>query len=186
VILSSSVSSSIPAELRANWVFRMSESADRHVYHRAVRKAMFLLMTLPVLLPVFAVEAILWGTDLAAAHALLNALLSWVLVGRHWQASTRFRSLVLTPGTSLPYSAGLYFAIFATYSTAMSQIGYRALTGPRWQPLIWLVVVLTALAIGFRWHRRQRPSPPTRSYSTMSRRTRHCACSSSASANSLV
>jgi hypothetical protein len=149
----------IPAELRANWVFRMSESADRHVYHRAVRKAMFLLMTLPVLLPVFAVEAILWGTDLAGAHALLNALLSWVLV----EASlASFHKIPFTcsylPGkANLPYSAGLYFAIFATYSTAMSQIGYRALTGPRWQPLIWLAVVLAALAFGFRWHRRQRP-----------------------------
>ena len=32
----------LPAELRANWVFRMTESRDRRLYHRAVRKATFL------------------------------------------------------------------------------------------------------------------------------------------------
>ena len=41
------------------------------------------------------------------------------------------------PGkANLPYSAGLYFGIFATYSTAMASIGYQALTQPRLQPLL--------------------------------------------------
>ena len=90
---------------------------------------------------------------------IVNALLSWVLVEASLASFDKipFTCSYLPGKANLPYSAGLYFAIFATYSTAMSQIGYRALTGPRWQPLIWLVVVLTALAIGFRWHRRQRP-----------------------------
>jgi hypothetical protein len=95
------------------------------------------------------VEAILRGTDLAGAHALLNALLSWVLVEASLASFDKipFTCSYLPGKANLPYSAGLYFAIFATYSTAMSQIGYRALTGPRWHPLIWLVV---ADGIGFR------------------------------------
>ena len=45
----------IPAELRANWIFRSTESRDRPVYHRAVSKAMLLLTTLPVLAPILVI-----------------------------------------------------------------------------------------------------------------------------------
>ena len=59
----------IPAELRANWVFRMTESPSRPLYHRGVRKATFLLTTLPVLAPLFIAEAILWEAPLATLHS---------------------------------------------------------------------------------------------------------------------
>ncbi len=62
----------IPAELGANWVFRMTESPSRQLYHRAIRKATFLLMTLPVLAPLFVAEAILWDAPLAALHSNIN------------------------------------------------------------------------------------------------------------------
>ena len=147
----------IPAELRANWVFRMTQPVDRHVYHRAVRKAMFLLTTFPVLAPIFGVEALLWGVPFAATHALVNTLLSWVLVEA---ALLRFDKIPFTcsylPGkANLPYSAGLYFAAFATYSTLMASVGYRALTKPGPQPLALLIATLAALAIGCAWRKRQ-------------------------------
>jgi hypothetical protein len=135
----------------------MTESADRQLYRRAVHKAMFLLTTLPVLVPVFAVEAALWGVSFAATHLFVNALLSWVLVE---VALLRFDKIPFTcsylPGkANLPYSAGLYFAAFATYSTAMATAGFHALTKPGPQPLIVLVSILAALAFGIPWAYRQ-------------------------------
>ena len=149
----------IPAELRANWIFRTTESRDRPVYHRAVSKAMFLLTTLPVLAPILVIEAMLWNPPFAAAHALINALFSWVLVEA---ALYRFDKIPFTcsylPGkANLPYSAGLYFALFATYSTAMATIGYQALTGPGVGPLVLLVTTAAGLAFGLAWHKRRRP-----------------------------
>ena len=148
----------IPAELRANWVFRMTEASDRHVYHRAIRKAMFLLTTLPVLGPLLLIETWLWGWPMAAIHAAVNALLSWVLVE---VVLLRFDKIPFTcsylPGkANLPFSAGLYFAAFATYTTAMAGIGFRAVTEPLPSPLLTLVPILAGLAAGCAWHKRQR------------------------------
>ena len=95
---------------------------------------------------------------MATAHAFINALLSWVLV----EASLwRFEKIPFTcsylPGrANLPYTAGLYFGIFATYSSAMAAIGFHALTTPRHGPLIQLVAALVALALTLAWHKRQR------------------------------
>jgi hypothetical protein len=148
----------IPAELRANWLFRITEPADRHAYHRGIRKAMFLLTTLPVLAPVLLAEGLLWNWPIAAGHAFVNALLSWVLVEL---VLLRFDKIPFTcsylPGkANLPFSAGLYFAVFATYSTAMATLGYRVLTAPGWLPFFTLAAVLAALAFALAWRKRQR------------------------------
>ena len=69
----------------------------------------FLLMTLPVLAPLFIAEAILWDAPFAALHACVNLLLSWVLVEA---ALLHFDKVPFTcsylPGkANLPFSADI-------------------------------------------------------------------------------
>ena len=76
----------VPTEIRANWIFQMTESKDKSAYVNGVRKAQLILGAFPIAALLFPLYAALWGTLVALGHMvfwlLLAALLSELLLLR--------------------------------------------------------------------------------------------------------
>jgi len=135
----------IPAELRANWVFRITESAAHHAYAAATRKAFFVIGILPVLVPLLPVHAFLWGWTVALHHFLFCAILNWILIEI---VLRRFHKIPFAcsylPGkANLPFTAGLYISGFLTYVTSIPAIE----SGLFRNPSRWIVFYGVAAAI---------------------------------------
>ncbi len=69
----------IPSELPANWVFRMTEQKDTARYLRGVRHVMRLAVV-PIMALTLPAYWVLWGATLAVGHTVLWVLLATVLV----------------------------------------------------------------------------------------------------------
>ncbi|MBZ5610734.1 MAG: hypothetical protein LAP38_20925 [Acidobacteriia bacterium] len=114
----------IPAELKANWVFRLSEADGRKECLAGVRKAMFVFGVLPlfgVLLPVY---IFLWGWADACFHTFFCLVLSFLLIEL---LLFRFRKIPFTC-SYLPGKAQLttrwvfYWMGFAVYAYTMASL----------------------------------------------------------------
>jgi hypothetical protein len=70
----------IPAELRANWVFRITEAADARRVAAGVRRAMQFAVALPLLVLFLPLHALLWGWTIAVFHLAVGALLALILI----------------------------------------------------------------------------------------------------------
>jgi hypothetical protein len=132
----------LPAELRANWLFRVAES-ERQVRHiRAARKWVVLMGVVPLftLLAPFEVwyrgwrpAAVYLAIALALSLLMLNLLMIW------------FRKIPFTcsyfPGkTTMAGGAGLYVAGFVTYVVAMGRLQARLMDSPAGLALFFVLV----------------------------------------------
>lgn len=70
----------IPAELKANWVFQLSEADGRGESLSGVRKAMFVFGVLPLFAALAPVYAFLWGWPTALFHTFFDTVLSLLLI----------------------------------------------------------------------------------------------------------
>lgn len=70
----------IPAELRANWVFRLGWDGDWQRYLAGVRRAIEFGVLLPLLTFLVPFHAYLWGARTAAVHLVIGWLASAVLM----------------------------------------------------------------------------------------------------------
>lgn len=70
----------IPAELRANWIFRMAESSGRESLLGGVERLLIVCGLAPVMLLTLPIEALALGWTLALAHALLATALILLLI----------------------------------------------------------------------------------------------------------
>jgi hypothetical protein len=69
-----------PAELKANWLFQLSEDPEGVRSLEAPVKVMGLLGVVPVTVPLFPVHAYLWGIPTAILHFAFTALMGLLLV----------------------------------------------------------------------------------------------------------
>ncbi len=105
---------SLPIELRANWIFRMTERADPGEYVSAVQKAMLTLGVVPVAALSLAVYAPMWGWLAAARQALFVLAIGMLLIEL---LLARFNKIPFTcsylPGkANLKVMLGVYWALF--------------------------------------------------------------------------
>jgi hypothetical protein len=70
----------VPAELRANWIFQLTEHQDRGPYLAAVRKAVLAVGVAPLIAVGLPVCTLLWSWPLALKHALYCLLLALLLM----------------------------------------------------------------------------------------------------------
>jgi len=70
----------IPAELRANWVFQLSDADGRAECLAGVRKAMLVFGVLPLFAALAPVYAFLWGWPAAVFHTFFDIVLSMLLI----------------------------------------------------------------------------------------------------------
>ena len=74
LLLGARVLFSIPVELNANWIFRMSQNGSPDEYLSGVRKYLLLIAGVPLALAPFPVYAALWGWGAALRHSLFFLL----------------------------------------------------------------------------------------------------------------
>jgi len=164
----------LPAELRANWVFQLSDADGRKECLAGVRKAMFAFGITPLLLSLFPVYVFLWGWSGAIFHSFYDAVLSLLLIE---VLLFRFHKIPFTC-SYLPGKAnitGLWFVYgigFATYAYSMAtlearilQDGWRMALGYLLGSLAVMLVYLyrnRALSEGFSLVFEEQPEPAVR------------------------
>jgi hypothetical protein len=144
----------VPAELRANWVFRVSDRGEARRCLAGVKKAMMALGVFPLFALLLPLHIILWGWRMALLHILFGAVVSLLLVE---VLLAGFEKLPFTcsylPGkANLKVSWPIYLFGFTTYLSTMVTLEYWMLERPA--RFVWLAVLVVgvegALAI-YRW-----------------------------------
>jgi len=144
----------VPAELPANWVFRVSDRGEGRRSLAGVKKAMRVMGVLPLFALLLPLHIVLWGWRVALLHILFGVVVSLLLVE---VLLVSFDKLPFTcsylPGkANLKVSWPIYLFGFTTYLSTMVTLEYWMLQRPA--RFVWLaalvVVVQGALAI-YRW-----------------------------------
>lgn len=122
---------STPAALKANWIFQISEPAEKLSIH-TVRKFLFVIAAAPPILVFAPLGAALWGWRAGLFHAVFLAAMAWLLVEL---ALLRFRKIPFTcskiPGkANLPYYGMLFLAGFMIYSFSGARVEAAILKQP--------------------------------------------------------
>jgi hypothetical protein len=146
----------LPANLRAAWVFRLTEEAGGRSHQLNAIKQV--LVTVGVIGPIaltFPVQAAVLGLPAALACIPVLALLGLVLVEivvSHWRRIPFTCTLLFGkhPAAYTLVFAFLAFSVFVAVGTGLQQIAIS-------QPLAWLIVVaiLSLAAAALRWIRLQ-------------------------------
>ena len=134
----------IPAELRANWVFQIAEDENRLDVFAGVRKVMIVraALLLVVLLPIY---AFLWGWGPACQQLIFSLMLSLILVEL---LLINFRKIPFTcsyqPGKANMTLLGvLYWLAFTTYAYTMAALERRLLQDDlTWMAFLVLMILL--------------------------------------------
>jgi hypothetical protein len=114
----------LPAELRANWVFQLSEADGRRECLSGVRKAMFSIGVLPIFASLLPVYIFLWGWAAAFFHTFFDVALSLLLIEL---LLLKFHKIPFTC-SYLPGKANItalwfvYWLGFATYAYSMASL----------------------------------------------------------------
>jgi hypothetical protein len=101
----------MPAELRANWMFRVAWTRQPWRYFSGVRRAVFMLAMI-ALLALAPLHALLWGWQIAAAHFAIGALAAGLLV------EAAFLGLRALPFTRAYGSTGTFKFLWPLYHGA--------------------------------------------------------------------
>ncbi len=141
----------IPAELRANWVFQLAEGKNRVECLTGARKAMEVPVVL-ILVALFPLYSALWGWRPAFMHLVFSLVLSLILVET---LLLNFRKIPFTcsfqPGkANITVLGVLYWFAFTTYAYTMATFERWLLEdGTRW--IVFLIMALLVFAAIVWW-----------------------------------
>jgi hypothetical protein len=144
---------SIPAELKANWVFQLSEADGRPECLSGVRKAMFVFGAVPLFAALAPMYVLLWGWPAAVFHTFFDIALSLLLIEL---LLVKFHKIPFTcsylPGKSnITALWFVYWLGFATYAYSMASLEVWILNRPlRIAGFYLLGVTLVATAYFYR------------------------------------
>ena len=131
----------IPAELRANWVFQLSEADGRKESLSGVRKAMFLFGVVPLYSLLLPAYVFLWGWPVACFHTFFDVVLSLLLIEL---LLLNFRKIPFTC-SYLPGRANLtalwffYWLAFTTYAYSSASLEAWILARPARMACFYLI-----------------------------------------------
>jgi hypothetical protein len=143
---------SLPVDLRANWVFRLTAVHAPAAYFSAVRKALFALTALPVWLACAAGYFLIWPVRPAAQHMLLLSIAAVLFVH---VSLTQFRKIPFAcsylPGKSnMHVRLAIYGGLLIFAANICVQIEYFTMPYP-WRFAIFCFVL--SLAAAWAWRR---------------------------------
>jgi len=146
----------VPAELRANWLFQLAATGQAREYMPGVRKAVMVTAILPLFGALLPLHAAIWGWRTAAVHVVFGCLVAYVLMEL---LLAGFDKLPLTcsyvPGKANVKSLwSIYLLGFLAYVTLFAALERLVLADPA--RLVWAVAVAAAVRLGLR-----RPRPFT-------------------------
>lgn len=144
----------VPAELRANWLFQVSDRGEARRCLAGVKKAMLLLGVFPLFALLLPLHMFFWGWQTALLHMLFGAVVSWLLVE---VLLANFEKLPFTcsylPGkANLKVSWPIYLFCFTTYVSGFLTLEHWMLQRP--VRFLWLgaLVAMVYLALFlYRW-----------------------------------
>jgi hypothetical protein len=113
-----------PAELAANWLFRITESGWAEISRRATRKRVLWGGLGPVLLMDLAFEAAIWGWRTALLHSLFQLAAGALLIEVMFWTFDKvpFTCSYFAGRSNLSVLALLYFYGFTTYSFHLADL----------------------------------------------------------------
>jgi hypothetical protein len=144
----------VPAELRANWVFQVSDRGEARRCLAGVRKAMIVLGVIPLFALLLPLHVLFWGWRTAVLHILFGTVIAWLLVE---VLLVNFEKFPFTcsylPGkANLKVSWPLYLFGFTTYVSVLMTLEYWMLQRPlRFAWLAALVILVRAALAIYRW-----------------------------------
>lgn len=139
----------IPIEIKANWIFRLREPADRAGAIGGVAAA----MTVGVIVPIVGAAAVmawaLWGPAVALKHALFCTVMGLLLVHALLLRLDKFPfTCTYYPGTSrLRVLWPFYLTLFSMYAFTMARIEAQLLADPRRFAVVLAGLSLAAAAL---------------------------------------
>jgi len=145
---------SIPAELRANWVFQVSDRGEARRCLAGVKKAMLILGVAPLFALLLPLHVLFWGWQNACLHMLFGVVVSWLLAEILLMTFEKFPfACSYLPGkANLKVSWPLYLFGFTTYVSAVVTLEYWMLQRPlRFAWLLALIVLVHAAIALYRW-----------------------------------
>jgi hypothetical protein len=130
----------LPSDLPANWIFRISGSSDIQEYTGGVRKAVVLIGIAPLFGALLPLYVALWGWTAGCVHIAVGFVLAFLLMD---VLLAGFAKLPFTcsyvPGKANVKSLwALYLAGFVAYVSLFSAIAYLILEEPA--RILWLLV----------------------------------------------
>jgi hypothetical protein len=136
----------MPAELRANWIFQLTEDDRRAALLGGVRKVVLALAIGPLFAALFPLYAYLWGWPAAALHMLYGVMLSWLLLEAMLYnfAKVPFTCSYHPGKLNLPTLGLAYFLAFLVYAYAMASFE-QWLLDPPVRMMIFLILAAAAL-----------------------------------------
>jgi hypothetical protein len=162
LIIGLRVSFSIPMELRANWLFRLTDASSRDAYLGATRKTLVLMALAPVVAIATPIYLTVWPWPRALGHTAFLAVFGLLIIEL---ALTGFAKVPFTcsylPGkANLKIMFGVYWGLLIIVSEIVTDVEQRALrqiSGYAWLMGITLAAWLLAALRG-RWARARIPA----------------------------
>ena len=134
----------VPTEIRANWVFRITEVDDRSAYLTGARTALWMLGVAPVALVTCPIYLALWGPRLAFAHTvfwvLMAGMLTELLLCRFHKVP--FACSYVPGKANVKLLWPLYALALTAYASWTARLELWLLGSPLW----WTVACVTLLA----------------------------------------
>lgn len=144
----------VPAELRANWVFQVSDRGEARRCLAGVKKAMLVLGVVPLFALLLPLHVLFWGWRTAALHMLFGTVVSCLLVEVLLVTFQKFPfTCSYLPGkANLKVSWPLYLFGFTTYVSGCLTLEYWMLERPvRFAWLAALAALVQCALFLYRW-----------------------------------
>ncbi len=134
-----------PAELGANWIFRITEQDSGRKCMAGVRKAMIIVAVVPLFASGFVVYSEFWGLAASLRATAIGVLVSLILVEPllYSERKIPFTCAYLPGKTTLPIADRVAWLALALYIFSMASLQEWAFQ----KPLMWAVAVAAGLVI---------------------------------------
>lgn len=138
----------IPVELRANWMFRVTEMGRVESYRAAARRVMLWTGAAPICAFTLPTHAVLWGWRDALLHTFFLLLVALLLIEilTHGFMKIPFACSFLPGAASLKTKLGVWAILFSASTLAVTHIEVRILHHPRGYAVVY-TIGCTALAL---------------------------------------
>ncbi len=143
----------MPAELRANWVFRMIPE-DKVIHTRRVGKVLMLSFLAPVIIVTFAIFSAIWGVRIGVIHTVFVLVVS-LLLAEVLLVAFRKIPFACSYGTGKHHvgiALMLYFLLLLFFSSGLASVEYAALVASSVITFITLAVFAAVFWFGLRYY----------------------------------
>jgi hypothetical protein len=154
LIIGLRVSFSIPIEVRANWLFRLTDANSRGAYASASRKTLLLLALAPVVAIATPVYMAVWPRERAFEHAAFLAAFGLLLIELALMgfAKVPFTCSYLPGKANLKIKFGVYWGLLIMVWELVTDVEKRALSDRTGYAWLMGITLLAWLAVAWRGH----------------------------------